>query len=123
MTMKIRRKFSFDAAHRLECYHGKCERLHGHTYSFSVTVEGRQDSEGMVMDFVELKRLVEESALSRLDHSYLNDLISQPTAENIAIWIWRSIDGEIARKGGVLSEVEVWETRDASAVVDRGDIE
>jgi len=121
--MKIRRNFSFDAAHRLECYHGKCERLHGHTYSFSVTVEGKPDSEGMVMDFVALKRLVEESVLSRLDHAYLNDLISQPTAENIGVWIWRSVDVEIGRRGGVLSEVEVWETRDASAVIGRGDME
>jgi 6-pyruvoyltetrahydropterin/6-carboxytetrahydropterin synthase len=123
MTMKIRRTFSFDAAHKLECYHGKCERLHGHTYSFSLTVEGPQDPEGMVMDFVELKRLVEESVLSRLDHAYLNDLIPQPTAENIAIWIWKSVDDEICKKGGALCEVEVWETRDASAVVNRGDIQ
>ena len=121
--MKIRRIFSFDAAHRLECYHGKCERLHGHTYSFAVTVEGRQDSEGMVMDFIELKRLVEEAVLSRLDHAYLNELIFQPTAENIGLWIWKAIDGKIGRKGGILSEVEVWETRDASAVVGREDIE
>ena len=59
--MKIRRTFSFDAAHRLDSYHGKCERLHGHTYAFSLTVEGKPDREGMVLDFVELKRLTELS--------------------------------------------------------------
>lgn len=120
--MKIKRNFSFDAAHRLECYHGKCERLHGHTYSFSLTVEGKPDAEGMVMDFVELKRLAEASVLSKLDHAYLNELIPQPTAENIALWIWKSIEGEIAKKGGALCEVEVWETRDSSAVIGREDI-
>jgi 6-pyruvoyltetrahydropterin/6-carboxytetrahydropterin synthase len=123
MMMKIRRTFSFDAAHKLECYRGKCERLHGHTYSFSLTVEGKPDPEGMVMDFVELKKISEEAVLSRLDHAYLNDLIPQPTAENIAVWIWKSVDEEIDRRSGRLCEVEVWETRDASAIVSRGDIE
>ena len=115
--MKIRRKFSFDAAHRLDSYHGKCERLHGHTYAFSLTVEGKPDGEGMVMDFVELKRLTEEQVLSRLDHSFLNDLIPQPTAENIAVWIWRAVEEGIRQKGGRLCEVEVWETKDSSAIV------
>ncbi len=119
--MKIRRTFSFDAAHRLDCYHGKCERLHGHTYSFSLTVEGKQDAEGMVMDFVELKKIVERTVLEKLDHSYLNDLIPQPTAENIALWIWRATSSVIEEMGGSLYEVEVWETRDASAIIGRED--
>lgn len=121
--MKVKRVFSFDAAHRLECYHGKCERLHGHTYSFALTVEGKRDAEGMVMDFVELKRLVEETVLSRLDHAYLNDVLPQPTAENIALWIWKSVDGKITEKAGTLAEVEVWETRDASAIIERSDVQ
>ena len=120
--MKVKRVFSFDAAHRLECYHGKCERLHGHTYSFSVTVEGGPDREGMVMDFDELKKAVAERVLSSLDHSYLNDVISQPTAENIATWIWKALEKDIDTDTRRLSEVEVWETRDCSAVIGRGDI-
>jgi len=120
--MKVKRVFSFDAAHRLECYHGKCERLHGHTYSFAVTVEGCADQEGMVMDFVELKKAVTERVLSRLDHSYLNDLIPQPTAENIAIWVWKSLEKDIETDSRRLFEVEVWETRDCSAVLGLEDI-
>lgn len=120
--MKVKRVFSFDAAHRLECYHGKCERLHGHTYSFAVTVEGRPDQEGMVMDFVQLKQTVAGRVLSRLDHSYLNDEIPQPTAENIAIWIWKTLEKDIETDSRKLFEVEVWETRDCSSVIRREDI-
>ena len=75
-----------------------------------------------VMDFVELKKAVAERVLSSLDHSYLNDVISQPTAENIATWIWKALEKDIDTDTRRLSEVEVWETRDCSAVIGRGDI-
>ncbi|NLI95507.1 MAG: 6-carboxytetrahydropterin synthase QueD [Synergistaceae bacterium] len=121
--MKIRRTFSFDAAHKLESYHGKCERLHGHTYAFSLTVQGKPDREGMVLDFAELKRLTEDRVLSRLDHAYLNELMPQPTAENIAAWIWRSMEEGIRQMGCSLCEIEVWETKDCSAILTREDLE
>ena len=57
--MKVSKEFTFDAAHYLTKYHGKCENLHGHTYRLRVTVEGNLDEEDMVMDFCELKELVE----------------------------------------------------------------
>ena len=41
--MRLRRDFTFDAAHKLVEYHGKCERLHGHTYRLGVTLEGTPD--------------------------------------------------------------------------------
>ena len=53
--MLLCRDFKFDAAHNLIHYHGKCERLHGHTYHLRVTLEGEPDSEGMIYDFVDLK--------------------------------------------------------------------
>ena len=85
--MLLAKDFTFDAAHNLVNYHGKCERLHGHTYKLRVVVEGTPDSEGMIIDFIELKAIVKEKILSRLDHSYINDIITQPSAENIAVWI------------------------------------
>jgi 6-pyruvoyltetrahydropterin/6-carboxytetrahydropterin synthase len=83
----LSRDFVFDAAHNLERYRGKCENLHGHTYRLRVTLIGEPDEEGMIIDFVELKQIVTQHVLSLLDHSYLNRIIPQPTAENIAKWV------------------------------------
>lgn len=121
--MYLRREFKFDAAHNLINYHGKCEKLHGHTYRLAVTLKGEPDSEGMVFDFVELKKIVEELVLSRLDHAYINDVIPQPTAEYIAAWIFRVLDEPLRRPHSELHEIQVWETTSSSAIVRREDAE
>ena len=56
--MLLKKEFTFDAAHNLIKYHGKCERLHGHTYRMSVVIKGIPDEEGMIVDFLEIKRIV-----------------------------------------------------------------
>lgn len=120
--MFLRREFTFDAAHRLEHYRGKCEALHGHTYRFAVTLRGEPDGEGMVLDFVELKTAVSEKILSRLDHKYLNDVLPQPTAERIAAWIWRELEPVLRRPNAILFEIQVWETASCSVVLHAGDV-
>ena len=109
--MLLRKEFTFDAAHNLVRYHGKCEALHGHTYRIAVVLEGTPDEEGMIMDFTDLSGIAKEHVISRLDHSYLNDVIEQPTAENIAHWIWDRIETDVRRPNCALSYLEVWETR------------
>ena len=118
--MLLSKDFTFDAAHNLVHYHGKCERLHGHTYRLRVTLEGQPDAEGMIMDFLELKRIVKEKVLSRLDHAYINDILPQPSAENIAVWVWRELAESVKRENCGLYEVSVWETA-ASCVTVRKD--
>ena len=118
----LRREFTFDAAHCLERYHGKCEALHGHTYRFAVTLRGEPDDEGMVMDFGVLKGLVSERVLVRLDHSYLNDILPQPTAERIALWIWGELEPALETLRAELFEVQVWETASCSAIIHREDV-
>jgi len=108
--MRVSKVFSFDSAHFLPSYHGKCETLHGHTYRLVVTVAGVPDAEGMVIDFILLKKIVQEEVLSVLDHSLLNDILPQPTAENIAKWVWQRISEKVRRDRAALFEVEVWET-------------
>lgn len=120
--MYLRREFKFDAAHNLINYHGKCERLHGHTYKLGVTLKGGPDSEGMVFDFVELKKTVGELVLSKLDHAYLNEVIPQPTAEYIAEWVFKALDEALRRPNCELYEVQVWETASSSAIVRREDV-
>lgn len=120
--MLLRKEFTFDAAHKLEHYHGKCEALHGHTYRLAVTLKGHPDEEDMVFDFVQLKRVVKEKAVDRLDHAYLNDILGQPTAENIAVWIWRQIEEDVRRPNCELHTVQVWETATSSVIIDHDDV-
>lgn len=106
----VTKEFLFDAAHNLIEYHGKCEKLHGHTYKLHVTVLGELNNEGMVIDFAELKTVVKEEVLAFLDHSYINELIKQPTAENIAFWIFNKLENKLNGENYHLYEVILWET-------------
>jgi len=115
--MLLIKNFTFDAAHNLVNYKGKCERLHGHTYRLVVKIEGEPDkSDGMVMDFVELKKIVGEHVLDKLDHYYLNDIVGQSTAEHIAVWIWKNLEPALGRDNCRLAEIELWETADSGVV-------
>lgn len=90
--MKVTKSFTFDAAHALTNYHGACERLHGHTYRLDVTVEGPLDAKtGMVVDFLLLKTAVQDRVLAHLDHHSLNDVLKNPSAELLAVWIWNQL--------------------------------
>ena len=90
--MFITREFSFDAAHYLTNYYGKCERMHGHTYRLQVTLEGEVQSNGLVIDFVVLKRIVKKQVLDLLDHHLLNDVIENPSSERVTMWIWERLE-------------------------------
>ena len=114
------KEFEFDAAHYLPSYHGKCEHLHGHTYKLVVKLEGRPDSEGMVLDFVKFKQTVKALVVDKLDHSCLNDLLPNPSAENIAIWVWQQLAEPLQGENYHLYEVEVWETK-TSGILYRGE--
>jgi len=102
--MKACRIFYFDAAHFLPDYKGKCERVHGHTYRLEVEVEKDLGDDGMVTDFNEIKQVVNREVVEKLDHSSLNDLLPNPTAENITEWIWSVLSDKLP-----VSRVRVWE--------------
>jgi len=107
--MLITKKFTFDSAHKLLNYEGKCKHLHGHTYTLNVTVKGEvEKNSGMIIDFGDIKKIVKKNALDTLDHNYLNDIIEQPTAENIAVWIWNHLNKDLN-----LFKIELWETPDS----------
>ena len=114
--MTIIKKFSFDAAHYLPSYEGKCERLHGHTYLLNIKVDGTPDEEGMVIDFIKLKQIVNEKVIERFDHSCLNDFLPCPSAENIAVYVWKELEPLVATDHSRLSEVEVWETKTSGCI-------
>jgi 6-pyruvoyltetrahydropterin/6-carboxytetrahydropterin synthase len=121
--MLLRREFTFDAAHRLTQYHGKCENLHGHTYKMSVDIKGYPDSEGMIIDFIRVKEIVGEEIISKFDHAYLNDILPQPSAENIARYSFEKLAPLLEGPNHSLEAIEVWETARSSVVFSRSDME
>ena len=74
-TIRITKRFSFEAGHALYGYDGKCKNLHGHSYKLSVTVIGTPITDktnpkfGMVIDFTDLKRIVTEEIVDTFDHA------------------------------------------------------
>ena len=112
-TLIVRRRFEFEAAHRLPDHPGKCKELHGHSYKLFVKVERPiEESSGMVIDFSDLKVQVSELVVSRLDHIYVNDVIDNPTAERMALWIWAELKPQLAG----LVEIELQETSNCSVI-------
>ena len=117
--MILVKKFTFDAAHNLINYDGKCKNLHGHTYHLAVKLTGNPDPEtGMLLDFGELKKIVEENVLNKLDHGYINDVIEQPTAENISEWIYNKLREPLNLPNCHLCAIELWETPDSYVIYD-----
>lgn len=103
--MQLSRIFNFSASHFLPNYDGKCENLHGHNYKVTVTIQGEVQPNGMVLDFKKIKDIVSENAIDKLDHTNLNDLLENPSAENTAIWIWNSLKNKLS-----LKKITVYET-------------
>jgi len=90
---RIAKEFKFEAAHQLrDMPEGhQCARLHGHSYVVVLELTGNLDKCGFVVDFGDLapfKRFIDDN----LDHKYLNDLLPQPTAENLAAWLYAHTD-------------------------------
>jgi len=110
--IRITKEFRFEMAHVLWNYDGLCKNIHGHSYILCVTIIGEpannndnDSNSGMVMDFSELKRIVNENIINKLDHSLvinskmpLSQIIElqkissrcvivdyQPTCENLLI--------------------------------------
>lgn len=121
-TTVITKRFVFEAAHFLPnvADDHKCRRVHGHSYVVWVHVAGPMDEDaGWVVDFGDVKQ-VWKPLEAMLDHHLLNDVpgLQNPTAENLAAWIWERYEDE--RRAGRISfgvaAVEVAETVDSSAM-------
>ena len=75
--IRLTKEFSFESAHALDGYDGLCREIHGHSYRLFVTIKGEPICEegnpkmGMVMDFGDLKRIVNSEIVDRLDHSFV----------------------------------------------------
>jgi 6-pyruvoyltetrahydropterin/6-carboxytetrahydropterin synthase len=108
--MKITQAFTFEAAHRLPqvpTTH-RCHRLHGHSYRVELQLDGPVDPvSGFIVDFFDVEAAF-APLLGRLDHQCLNEVegLENPTAENIAIWIFDRIKPALPQ----MTTVIVYET-------------
>lgn len=89
----VSKEFTFDAAHHLHDYEGKCKNLHGHTYRVILGVSGFTNGRGLVIDFGEIKEIWKEKIEIYLDHRYINETLPpmNTTAENIVVWIYEKL--------------------------------
>lgn len=103
----------FASAHSLRGYPGDCAKLHGHNWKIEVEILGTELNEiGMVVDFKEIKKHAKE-VIAELDHSFLNDhphfQTINPTAENIAEYLFDQIQMHIETEAVRMHQITVWE--------------
>jgi len=115
--MVVSKKFSFDAAHFLPNYEGKCRNLHGHHWVVEVACSGEVNVDvGMVVDFKDLKGFCEEIE-EKFDHTSLNRFFGIPTAENIARDIFKDFHAWCRTIDLNAEYVRVWESEDSMVEV------
>lgn len=89
----VSKEFTFDAAHHLHHYEGKCKNLHGHTYKVIFGLSGFVDDRGLMIDFGDIKEIWKSEIEIHLDHRYLNETLPpmNTTAENMVVWIYEKM--------------------------------
>ena len=108
----ISKDLTFSGAHAVAFTHGGSERRHGHNWRLRVTVAAiALDSAGMVMDFSELKRRVQQ-ILAPFEFRDLNETPpfdrQNPTAENLAALVFGQLCGSLDDARHSVDRVEVW---------------
>jgi 6-pyruvoyltetrahydropterin/6-carboxytetrahydropterin synthase len=114
--MEVFKSFQIEAAHRLPHVPDdhQCARVHGHSFVIELWVSGIVGGRsGWVIDFADIAEAF-RPLRDQLDHRLLNDIegLSNPTSENLAIWIWERVSGTL--RG--LSKVVVRETATSGCV-------
>lgn len=145
MKVRVTKQFTFEAAHALDNYDGKCCDIHGHSYHLEITVIGQPKSNtelsdcGMVIDFSEVKMLLKSEVLPLFDHRLIlrkdsrfagievkNQRVRyvdyQPTCENMLLDIVQLIKDKFPA-GIALTKVVLRETSTSYATWYRSDNE
>jgi 6-pyruvoyltetrahydropterin/6-carboxytetrahydropterin synthase len=105
----VSKEFTFDAAHHLHCYEGKCKNLHGHTYKVVFGISGFVDEIGLVIDFGDIKKIWKDEIEIYLDHRYLNETLPKmnTTAENMVVWIYEKMKESLNNTSENYNDVRV----------------
>ena len=130
--------FNFEMAHAIQGYAGACRYVHGHSYELHVTVSGGAGHKkyipppGFVTDFKEIKKMVTEAVVEKLDHklvlseaflmeypswSLQENLVTweaEPTAENILLFIQKTLGEKVSGDTKLLC-LKLYETKDSYA--------
>lgn len=113
----ITKKFDFCYGHFLPNYQGKCATQHGHNSTLEIEIDSHHNVNtyaGMVMDFGDLKSIVKDLVIDKLDHKNLNDFpefaLTAPTAENIVSWVVQTLTSPESPLKFCLVRVRVYET-------------
>lgn len=149
--MIVTKQIEWDMGHRVTNHHSKCKNLHGHRYVAEISLEGKlvdvdgDSSQGMVIDFGDIKKTAVKYIHDPLDHSFMlweKDSVLRkffktnpdlkcvvvpfvPTAENIAQWIFIQLDSHFQDTFGTglkLYSIKLWETPSGSVICTRKDI-
>ncbi|KAA0792518.1 6-carboxytetrahydropterin synthase QueD [Bacillus sp. BPN334] len=124
----VSKEFTFDAAHHLHCYEGKCKNLHGHTYKVVFGISGYVNEIGLAIDFGDIKEIWKNEIEIYLDHRYLNEMLPamNTTAENMVVWIYEKMAEALLKdnraneyKGARVEFVRLFETPTSYAEVRR----
>ena len=141
--ISIAKEFTWSMAHMLANHDGKCKNIHGHTYKMTVEIEridggvlhlpGKTDH-GMVLEFYDVKTLINDLIVEPLDHAFLYwtdstddlehevavllkkykrklvEISYRPTAENLATDFLNRIDSHITNLGVKVKELILWES-------------
>lgn len=125
--LSITKLFHFEAGHRLSNYEGPCKNIHGHSYKLHITITGEKLTNGILIDFKVLKKIVETAVINEMDHTLLlkrNEfnikatenlgskilwLDEDPTAEYLVTYIGSKIKDELP-EGIKLLRLRLYET-------------
>jgi len=94
----VSKEFTFDAAHHLHAYEGKCKNLHGHTYKVVFGISAIPDKRGISLDFGTIKQIWKDEIEGFLDHRYLNETLPpmNTTAENMVVWLYEKMEAALS---------------------------
>lgn len=114
-TLKVVTDFA--SAHTLRDYPGDCSRMHGHNWKLEVEMSATElDDAGMGVDFKVIKQAAKKVA-GELDHRYINEIKPfdhiNPTAENIAAYLYKGLSDELNNDRIRVSTITLWETERA----------
>lgn len=124
----VSKQFTFDAAHHLHAYEGKCKNLHGHTYTVVFGISGIPGETGITADFGLIKQIWKTRIELYLDHRYLNETLPpmNTTAENMVVWLYEQMENALHSdeyavqiEGGRTEFVRLFETPTSFAEVRR----
>ncbi|MFI3211374.1 MAG: 6-carboxytetrahydropterin synthase QueD [Peptostreptococcaceae bacterium] len=126
-VLSITKEFTFDSCHYLKMYEGKCANLHGHTYKLQITITGdRLYSNGLLLDFGDLKTMVNEHIIDKVDHKNLSEVFDFNTTAELMVTYFSDILDDVLNKHNKenndtlqVSRVRLWETPTSYATFDK----